>query len=98
MSQWNSQECDGDDDYAVGTELPPLTIRSTPSAGSEEGEGSFSDSDHPYPLLARKHSHLQGQNLPDKLLRRQSTVGEDSQSVVRCDSDSCVGMWVVEHR
>ena len=85
MGQWNenSQACDGDDDHAVGTELPPLTIRSTPSAGSEEGEGSFSDSDHPYPLLARKQSHLQDPNLPDRLLRKQSTMGDESQSVVR---------------
>lgn len=84
MSLWNanSQEGDGDDDYAVGTELPPLTLRSSPSSGSDEGEASLSDSDHPYPLLARKQSLPNDQKLPDRLLRKQSTVQEERQSVI----------------
>ena len=85
MSQWNanSQGGDGNDDDAIGTELPPLSLRSNPSAESDEGETSLSDSDHPYPLLARKQSKLQGNNVPDRLLRKQSTIGEERQSVVR---------------
>lgn len=98
MSQWisNLQDGDGDDndDYAVGTELPPLTVRSSPSTGSDEGEASLSDSDHPYPLLARKQSQLQSQKLPDGLLRKQSTVGEERQSVVRLSISWRLVHWV----